>query len=119
MMAAIRGRSPPRYPARRPSASARRVARPATRTRLQFPPPAASSPYAATTNSDIIVSQSFNGGQTWSAPAAIAVAGDQFMPWGAYAASGKLRIGYFDRSYDPANHMYGYTLATETSWGSL
>jgi hypothetical protein len=41
------------------------------------------------------------------------------MPWGAYDASGKLRIGYFDRSYDPANHKYGYTLATETAAGSL
>ncbi len=25
----------------------------------------------------------------------------------------------FDRSYDPANHQYGYTVATETSPGSL
>ena len=41
------------------------------------------------------------------------------MPWGAYDSSGKLRIGYFDRSYDAANHKYGYTLATETSPGSL
>jgi hypothetical protein len=30
-----------------------------------------------------------------------------------------VRIGYFDRSYDPANHKYGYTLATETKPGSL
>jgi hypothetical protein len=41
------------------------------------------------------------------------------MPWGAYDTSGKLRIGYFDRSYDAANHKFGYTLATETSSGSL
>ncbi len=81
--------------------------------------PAPHDPYAAATNSDIIISQSFNGGATWSAPAAIAAAGDQFMPWGAYDASGKLRVGYFDRSYDPANHKYGFTLATETSGGSL
>jgi len=32
---------------------------------------------------------------------------------------GRLRIGTFDRSYDPANHEYGYTLATETAPGSL
>ncbi len=81
--------------------------------------PAPSDPYAAVTNSDVIVSQSFNGGATWSAPVAIVAAGDQFMPWGAYDVSGKLRIGYFDRSYDAANHKYGYTIATETSWGSL
>ncbi len=82
--------------------------------------PAPTNPYAATTNSDVVVSQSFNGGATWSTtPVAILAAGDQFMPWAAYDASGKLRIGYFDRSYDPANHKYGYTLATETTGGSL
>jgi hypothetical protein len=81
--------------------------------------PAPSDPYSATTNSDVIVSQSSDGGATWSAPTAITAAGDQFMPWGAYDSSGTLRIGYFDRSYDPANHMFGYTLATETSPGSL
>ena len=81
--------------------------------------PAPSDPYAAATNSDIILSQSFNGGATWSAPTALPVAGDQFQPWGAYDASGRLRIGYFDRSYDPANHKYGYTLATETVPGTL
>lgn len=81
--------------------------------------PAPSNPYSAATNSDIIVSQSTDGGLTWSAPTAIMRAGDQFMPWGAYDTSGILRIGYFDRSYDAANHKYGYTLATETTPGSL
>lgn len=41
------------------------------------------------------------------------------MPWSAYDTSGKLRIGYFDRSYDSANHVYGYTVATEISSQSL
>jgi hypothetical protein len=81
--------------------------------------PLPANPYAAVTNSDIIVSQSTDGGVTWSSPVALTIPGDQFMPWGAYDPSGLLRIGYFDRSYDPANHMYGYTLATETSAGSL
>ncbi len=83
------------------------------------PHPVPSDPYQATTNSDVIVSQSFDGGKTWSAPQAIAQPGDQFMPWGAYDTNGLLRIGYFDRSYDPANHEYGYTLATESAPGSL
>ena len=83
------------------------------------PHPVNSDPYSAVTNSDIIVSQSFDGGATWSPPTALTVPGDQFMPWSVYDSSGKLRIGYFDRSYDPANHAYGYTLATETSSGSL
>jgi BNR/Asp-box repeat len=81
--------------------------------------PAPADPYSTTTNSDIIVSQSFDGGATWSAPAAVAAPGDQFQPWATYDTSGLLRMTYFDRSYDPANHAYGYTLATETSWGSL
>jgi hypothetical protein len=81
--------------------------------------PAPTDPYAATTNSDVIVSQSTDGGQTWSAPTALPIANDQFMPWGAYDTNGLLRIGFFDRSYDPANHAYGYTLATETSAESL
>jgi hypothetical protein len=81
--------------------------------------PAPSDPYQANTNCDVIVSQSFDGGVHWSAPTAISSPGDQFQPWGAYDTSGKLRIGYFDRSYDAANHKYGYTLATEITAGTL
>jgi hypothetical protein len=81
--------------------------------------PAPTNPYAAVTNSDIIVSQSFDNGRTWSAPIALPLPGDQFMPWGAYDGAGKLRIGLFDRQYDPANQKYGYSLATETANGSL
>ena len=81
--------------------------------------PAPADPYSATTNSDVIVSQSFDRGATWSPATAIALDGDQFMPWGAYDTTGRLRIGYFDRSVDGANHAYGYSLATETSAGSL
>jgi hypothetical protein len=78
-----------------------------------------SDPYQVRTNSDIIVSQSFDGGLTWSAPAALALANDQFQPWGAYDTTGRLQIGFYDRSYDPANHQYGYTLASETAPGAL
>jgi hypothetical protein len=80
--------------------------------------PAPADPYAATTNSDVIVSLSTDRGRTWSAPRAIALPNDQFMPWGAYDRAGLLRVGHFDRSYDPANHMYGYSLATQTSRGA-
>jgi hypothetical protein len=82
-------------------------------------PLSSSDPYAVQTNADIVVSQSFDGGRTWSAPTAIEAPGDQFQPWGAYNSSGLLQIGYFDRSYDPANHKYGYTLASEKKAGSL
>jgi hypothetical protein len=81
--------------------------------------PAPTDPYSAHTNSDVVVAQSFDGGATWSAPVALRASGDQFQPWAAYDSSGHLRIGYFDRSYDSANHRYGYTLATETRAGSL
>jgi BNR/Asp-box repeat len=82
--------------------------------------PAPSDPYAAVTNSDVVVSESFDGGQTWSAPAAYAIPGDQFMPWGAFDAAGTLRVGTFDRNYDEANHKYGYTVlnGTPTSYTS-
>ena len=81
--------------------------------------PAPADPYVAKTNSDVIVSQSSNGGATWSAPTAIALPGDQFQPWGAYDSNGRLRVGTFDRSGDTANHLYDYSLATETAQGSL
>jgi hypothetical protein len=81
--------------------------------------PAPSDPYQAKTNLDVGVSQSFDGGRTWSAPTILRLAGDQWFPWAAYNTSGLLRIGFFDRSVDPANHMYGYALATETRPGSL
>jgi hypothetical protein len=81
--------------------------------------PAPTDPYVAKTNSDVVVSQSFDRGRTWSGPVALTLARDQWMPWGAYDGSGRLRIGTFDRQYDAANHLYGYTLATETVAGSL
>jgi hypothetical protein len=81
--------------------------------------PAPRNPYVAVTNSDVIVSQSFDSGRTWSTPVALALPGDQFMPWGAYDSAGKLRIGLFDRAYDAANHQYGYSLATETAVKTL
>ena len=70
------------------------------------------NPYTSVTNSDVVVSESTDGGQTWSAPGAYAIPGDQFMPWGAFDASGTLRVGTFDRSYDPSNHEYGYSVLT-------
>lgn len=81
--------------------------------------PAPEDPYEADTNSDVIVSQSFDSGRTWSTATAIARTNDQFQPWGAYDTAGRVRIGFFDRAGDAANHTYGYTLATETAAGSL
>ena len=76
--------------------------------------PAPTDPYAATTNSDVVVSESTDYGRTWSAPTAVPLANDQFMTWGAFDAAGTLRIGTFDRSGDTANHLYDYSLLTQT-----
>jgi len=76
--------------------------------------PAPSDPYKAVTNSDVIVSQSTDFGRTWSTPVAIPLSGDQFQQWSAFDAAGTLRIGTFDRSTDPANHKYDYSLLTQT-----
>ena len=76
-------------------------------------------PYGATTNSDVVVAQSYDRGRTWSAPLAIPLAGDQFEPSTVYDTAGRLRISFFDRAYDPDNDRYGYTLATERRSGSL
>ena len=81
-------------------------------------PLTSSDPYVTATNSDVGVAESLDGGQTWKTTI-FALSGDQFMPWGAFDPSGRLRVGFFDRSYDRANHKYGYTLATETKPGSL
>jgi hypothetical protein len=75
-------------------------------------------PYATKTNSDVGIAESFDGGRTWTTKI-LTVANDQFMPWAAFDSSGLVRVGYFDRSYDAANHAFGYTLATETKPGSL
>ena len=79
--------------------------------RNSTPNTSTSDPDQWITNSDVVVSQSFDGGQNWSSPTALAIGGDQFMPWGVYDSTGILRIGFFDRSYDSENHAYGYTLA--------
>jgi hypothetical protein len=81
--------------------------------------PAPANPYAATTNSDVIVSESTDNGHTWSAPVAVPLSGDQFMPWGAFDAAGTLRIGTFDRSGDAANHKYDFSLLTQTGPASF
>lgn len=79
--------------------------------------PSPSDPYAALTNGDVIVSQSTDHGRTWSAPSPIPLAGDQWMPWSTFNDQGQLLIGTFDRSTDPANLVYNYTLLTEDTPG--
>ncbi|MFL6140184.1 MAG: sialidase family protein [Frankiaceae bacterium] len=80
-------------------------------------------PYTTVTNSDVFVSVSDDYGRTWSAPAKVADGGpnavtDQWFPWAAYGPDGTLSVTFSDRSYDPANHLYGQTLA-QAAPGSL
>ena len=70
-------------------------------------------PYATATNSDVMMSQSFDGGLTWSAAAPVRAntTGDQFFSSAAFLSDGRLVVGMMDRSADPANDAYTYTLS--------
>src|SRR5437667_68151 len=74
-----------------------------------------------TTNTDVFVVASGNGGSSWKSPVHIpggaGSQNDQFYPWAAVDNSGVLRVDFSDRSYDPANVKYGETLATSTDHG--
>jgi hypothetical protein len=77
------------------------------------PTPFSADPYQWKTDADVRFSESTDGGATWSTPTDVVRTGDQFQPWSVFDTNGNLRIGFFDRSYDPNNHMYGYTVATK------
>jgi hypothetical protein len=69
---------------------------------------------AASTNTDVLVVRSSDGGATWSPAAAVTTApNDQFYPWAAFAPDGTLNVSFMDRSYDRANSKYGITLARQ------
>jgi hypothetical protein len=71
---------------------------------------------ATSTNTDVFVARSTDGGAIWSGPMTVSRAvNDQFYPWAGVAPDGTLEISYFDRSYDSANSKYGITLATLAS----
>ena len=75
-----------------------------------------------TTNTDVFVVASGNGGSTWGSPVQVpggaGSQNDQFYPWAAVDNTGVLRVDFSDRSYDPANVKYGETLATSTDHGA-
>jgi hypothetical protein len=73
-------------------------------------------PYTTSTNSDVFVTESIDGGVTWSAPTKLPdgggnSSGDQWFPWAAFGPDGTLGVVFSDRSYDAENHLYGQTLA--------
>jgi len=76
-----------------------------------------------TTNTDVLVVNSANGGASWGAVVSIPPGGasdnDQFYPWAAVnSTGGVLKVAFKDRSYDSANVKYGETLATSTDHGA-
>jgi hypothetical protein len=77
---------------------------------------------ATTTQTDIMVVTSTNGGTTWSAPVAVnSSTKDQVYPWAAVDTGGKLRVGYVDHDRTgPADQtcVYGYSLSTATAAGA-
>jgi len=66
----------------------------------------------AATNADVILARSADGGLTWSEHLLDGSPNDQFYPWVAVAPSGRVDIGYMDRSYSSgqAECQYGFTL---------
>jgi hypothetical protein len=78
-------------------------------------------PSTVVTNTDVFVVSSSNGAATWNSPVLVpggnGSTNDQFYPWAAVDNTGVLRVGFSDRSYDPANIKYGETLASSTNNG--
>lgn len=75
-----------------------------------------------TTNTDVFVVASGNGGSTWTSPVQVpggaGSQNDKFYPWAAVSSSGVLKVAFKDRSYDSNNIKYGETLATSTNNGA-
>jgi hypothetical protein len=76
-------------------------------------------PYETETNADIMVSESFDDGHHWSNPAIVGQdpSNDQFFPSVVFLGDGRLVIGMNDRSFDPANHRFAYSLSLQTAGG--
>jgi hypothetical protein len=80
------------------------------------------TPSTVTTNTDVFIASSTNGGSSWNMPVPLPPGGasdnDQFYPWAAVTSTGGvLKVAFKDRSYDTANIKYGETLATSTNDG--
>ena len=81
------------------------------------------TPSTVTTNTDVLVVSSANGGASWNSPVNVpsgtSSKNDLFYPWAAVASTGGvLNVAFKDRSYDTANIKYGETLATSTNGGA-
>ncbi len=82
------------------------------------------TPSTVTTNTDVLVVSSTNGGSSWNSPVNVppgsSSENDLFYPWAAVTdTGGVLKVAFKDRSYDPNNIKYGETLATSTDGGAI
>jgi len=73
----------------------------------------------ASTNTDIVVVKSTDGGTSWNVPVVLTSANDQFYPWATVGPDGNVRVAFSDRSYDPSNIQYGETLASSFDGGTF
>lgn len=71
---------------------------------------------SATTNADVFLARSSDGGATWTVHTIDSTSNDQFFPWVAVAPDGRVDVGYMDRSYSSGQTecMYGFTLTRLT-----
>lgn len=74
---------------------------------------------AKATNTDVFLGRSTDGGASWKVVAVDTAKNDQFYPWVAVAADGRVDVGYMDRSYSAGQSVcqYGFSL-TRLTFGS-
>ncbi len=73
---------------------------------------------SSATNTDIFLARSTDGGATWTVKNIDSAANDQFYPWVAVSATGRVDVGYMDRSYSSGQSVcqYGFSLTRVTSF---
>ena len=62
---------------------------------------------------DVVLARSIDGGTSWAEHIVDSSPNDQFFPWVAVALSGRVDVGYMDRSYSADQDVcqYGFTLS--------
>jgi hypothetical protein len=87
------------------------------------PSPPYACPDAKTTDADVYVWKSADGGVTWTEITAAGLTNaakaehDQWFPWVAADANSHVSVVFFDRRYDPGNKLADATLARSSNGG--
>lgn len=73
------------------------------------------------TNTNVFLSRSTDGGTTWTQHTVDSAQNDQFFPWVAVSRTGRVDVGYMDRSYSPGQSVcqYGFSLRRVTFPGGV